>query len=103
MADEKRTSQAAAPAASAGKKETLTESLRRFEDAHLNYFREVRDAWVETQQRYQQACSQTYSQESYLPEDVQKRFEEAYRNHLRAIKDAWAKLDVDSIDLGSGS
>lgn len=149
MADEKRVTQpthqpgggkpdsgqadhtGSARVASAGQKNPLSESLRHFEDAHLNYLREVRDVCADAQQRYQQAYQQAYQQQiqaysslayaepqkrsepsrlraeqqesSFSPEDVQKRLEEAYRNHLRAIKDAWAKLDVDAIDFGSNS
>ncbi len=123
-AESARTGQAGGGAAATKRKNTLSESLRNFEDAHLNYWRELQDAWAEAQQRYQQAqqqYAQAFSgfratedplkqyesyrdqieqlQQSFSAEDVRKRFEEAYRNHLRAIKDAWAKLDVDAIDF----
>jgi hypothetical protein len=140
MADEKRVSHSGASKpdssqtgrtggthAATGRKNVLSESLRNFEDAHLNYLRELQDTWADAQQRYQKACQQNAQafssftapedplkryesyrnqveqlQQSFSPEDVRKRFEEAYRNHLRAIKDAWARLDVDAIDFGSG-
>ena len=137
MADEKRPPQPGAGKPDSGQvggtrtatkgKNTLSDSLKDFEDAHLNYVRELQDAWADAQQRYQQAQqqhAQAFSnfttpddplkryeayrdqleqlRQSLAPEDVRKRFEEAYRNHLRAIKDAWAKLDVDAIDFGSG-
>lgn len=121
-----------AGAATQQKRDPLTEGLRRFEDAHLNYLREVRDVWAEAQRHYQQAYQRASQhltralsepatlrdpvaqQKAYheqaeqvrkavSPDELRKRFEEAYRNHLRALKDAWANLDVDAIDLGSKS
>ena len=118
-----------AGAAARQKRDPLTEALRRFEDAHLNYLREVRDVWAEAQRQYQHACERASqelaralsdpatqrdpaaAQEAYReqaekvqqavsPDELRKRFEEAYRHHLRDLKDAWAKLDVDAIDLG---
>lgn len=116
----------AAKAATAGGQNPVSDSLRRFEDAHINYLRDVRDAWAETQEQYNQAYqqhAQSFSesaanadpltryqvyrdhveqlQKSVSPEASRKRFEEAYRNHLRALKEAWAKLDVDAVDLES--
>jgi hypothetical protein len=121
-----------AGAATQQKRDPLTEALRRFEDAHLNYLREVRDVWAEAQRKYQHACQRAAQQlehalsdpatqrdpaaqqkayheqaeqvqKAVSPDELKKQFEEAYRNHLRALKDAWANLDVDAIDLGSNS
>lgn len=132
MPDEKRASQtggAKADTAQAGearkrKQNKLADSMREFEDAHLNYLRDVRDAWNDIQQQcneaYRKQAQKFYEstatadpmqrfqaqrenieelQNAVNPDDVRKRFEELYRNHLRALKTAWANLDVDAIEF----
>jgi hypothetical protein len=134
MPEEKRVSQAGGggkaetAGAAKAKQSSLSDTVRRFEDAHLNYFRELRDIWVQTQDQFNEAFRtqarkfaestqnadpatrfQAYRenveqlQKSVNPDDVKQRFEEAYRNHLRALKDAWANVDVDALDLSSGA
>jgi hypothetical protein len=111
-------------AAAKAKQHPLSDTMRRFEDAHLNYWREVRDICAGIQDEFNQAYReqakkfaestvnadpatrfQAYRdhleqvQKSVNPEDVQKRYEEAYRNYLRNLKDAWASLDVEAIEF----
>ena len=130
MPEEKRVSQTGGGKQDTGqatartKQRSLSETQRRFEDAHLNYWREVRDVWTETQGEFNKAFreqAQKFSestlnadpatrfqafrdqteqvQKSVDPEDVKKRFDDAYRNYLRALKEAWAHLDVDAVEL----
>jgi len=130
MPEEKSASQTgggkhdAGQAAAKAKRHSLSDTMRRFEDAHLNYWREVRDLCTGTQEEFNRAFQQQAKkfaestvnadpvtryqayrdhveqvQKSVNPEDVQKRFEDAYRNYLRNLKDAWASLDVEAIEF----